>query len=73
MSAFNLQPGIHLVVGAECSGTLQEGLRGSVAEYSPDSNNVSTEEPPLLRSFSRKRLVKANLEDLTFATAVYKV
>jgi hypothetical protein len=41
----------------------------SVAGYSPDSNNVSTEagESSLLRFVTRKRLVKADWKDLVWS------
>jgi hypothetical protein len=68
------QPGIELVEGWQLSQALQGSLsrdgaivgltgdRSSVAGYSLDGNGTSTEarESSLLRSITRKRLVKAN-------------
>jgi hypothetical protein len=47
----------------------------SEAGYSPDSNDVSTEaeESSLLRPVTRKRLVKADWEDLACALVICKV
>jgi hypothetical protein len=47
----------------------------SVVGYSPDSNDVSTEakESPLLGTVTRKRLVKADWEDLACALVICEV
>jgi hypothetical protein len=47
----------------------------SVVEYSPDSNDVSTEveESLLSRSFAGKRLVEADLEILACAVVMCKL
>jgi hypothetical protein len=47
----------------------------SVMGYSPDINDVSTEaeEYPLLRSITKKRLAKADWEDLACALGICKM
>jgi hypothetical protein len=47
----------------------------TIMEYSPDSNDVSTEaeESPLLRSVNGNRLVKADREGLACGVAICKL
>jgi hypothetical protein len=50
----------------------KESVDSSVVGYSPNSNDVSTEaeESPLLRPVTRKRLVKADWEDVACALVI---
>jgi hypothetical protein len=59
----------------ELSWAVQGRLKGLVAGYWPDSKNVITEaeESALLRSVTRKWLVKAKWEVLVFAAMICKM
>jgi hypothetical protein len=53
---------------------LVNSSNSSVVEYSPDSNDVSTEvkKSPLFRSVTGTRLVKADYEDLACVVVICK-